>query len=112
MPFLDRAATFLADRVAPHLLLGKGPRNGLTLEAIERQASEEIQARIRMGRPGPEEARRTRPLPAWAQPRRRRTRRLDVIAVDLDALATPLRAPAPQADTPRVTAPARLSRQT
>lgn len=59
-------------------------------DELERQAQDEIQARIDRGRPGPEEAARRGPRPAWTLPHRpepaTETRRLDVVAVDLNAL--------------------------
>jgi len=58
MSFLDRASTFLADRVAPRLVFGRS-RDEAALAELERQARDELDARIRLGRPGPEEWQRT-----------------------------------------------------
>ena len=90
MAFFARAADFLTDRVAPHLVIGPGPRNQPTRAELENEAQRELQARIDLGRPGAEEAVRLRPGPPpdWAapQPARRPTRDLDVLTVRLDAL--------------------------
>lgn len=85
--FLDRVSAFLLDHVAPCLPTGNGPPHPSAAD-LERQAREELQAQIDKGRPGPEESRRTRPRPLWAQPRPRASRPLDVVAVRLDALST------------------------
>ena len=67
-------------------------------EALEREAEAEIQARIDLGRPGPEEAERTRPYPDWLLLRRPPMRPMDLVEVDLNALAPP---PAPTSTPPR-----------
>jgi len=84
--FMDRASAFLLDHVAPCLPTGKRPFMPAAAD-LEAQARAELQAQIDKGRPGPEEARRTRPRPAWAQPRPRSSRPLDVVAVRLDRLS-------------------------
>ena len=88
MAFLARAAEFLADRVAPRLVIGPAPRNQPTRADLELQAEQELQARIDLGRPGAEEAVRRRPRPDWADPapRRRPVQALDVVTVRLDLL--------------------------
>ena len=101
MPFFERTAEFLT-------ALGRAPRNQQTRAQLEVEAEQELQARIDLGRPGPEEAMRTGPPPEWAVPRpaRRPTRPLDVVTVNLDALgATPVVAP------PAPSRRARLSRR-
>jgi hypothetical protein len=89
MSFVDRASIFLVDRVAPLMVFGKGPRNQPSLADLEREAREELDARIRMGRPGPDEARSR----SQAGPFRVRTsdvtpgaRPVEVHVVALDAL--------------------------
>ena len=93
---LDRVSAFLLDHVAPCLPTGNGPLHPLAAD-LERQAREELQAQIDKGRPGPEESRRTRPRPLWAQPRPRASRPLDVVAVRLDSLSSGPGADAPSA---------------
>lgn len=94
---LDRVSAFLLDHVAPCLPTGNGPLHPSAAD-LERQAREELQAQIDKGRPGPEESRRTRPRPRWAQPRPRASRPLDVVAVRLDSLSSgaPAGSPSPR----------------
>lgn len=89
--FLDRVSAFLLDHVAPCLPTGRRESFPSAAE-LEEQARTELQAQIDKGRPGPDEARRTRPRPLWAQPRPRVSQPLDVVAVRIDALAPPVRA--------------------
>lgn len=89
--FLDRVCAYLLDHVAPCLPTGKR-ESFPTAADLEQQAKVELQAQIDKGRPGPEEGRRTRPRPAWATPRPRASRPLDVVAVRLDVLSPPLAA--------------------
>ena len=84
--FVDRVSTYLVDHVAPCLPARDRSRDEQAHEEIQRQAQIEMQAQIDKGRPGPEEGRRTRPRPVWAQPRPRASRPLDVMAVNLEAL--------------------------
>jgi hypothetical protein len=63
MSFLERTTTFLVERVAPKLIFGQ-LRDEAALAELERQAHAEIEARIRRGRPGPEE---WRPRPSRAR---------------------------------------------
>jgi hypothetical protein len=93
MSFVHRVAAFVADQVAPRLVIGKGPRNVPSREQLEREAAAELEARIALGRPGPEEAVRTRPVPAWCVPRPKPTQPLEVVRVRVDAVIPP--APAP-----------------
>lgn len=102
MSFLDRATTFLAGRVAPRLVLGGEARNHPTLADLERVAREELEACIRMGRPGADEGQpraQPPPSPRWPEdpldvvvgPVIRpmlpsRTRPVSVHSVTLDAL--------------------------
>ncbi|MGH9226194.1 MAG: hypothetical protein ACRD2W_20955 [Acidimicrobiales bacterium] len=95
MAFFERAAEFLTDRVAPRLVIGHGPRNGPTRAELEAQAERELQARIDLGRPGPEESVRRGPVPEGAVPRRRPTRPLDVVTVRLDVLGGSAQAAVP-----------------
>ncbi len=108
MSFLERATTFLVDCVAPRLLFGDKTSYSRSRAALEQEAREELEARIRMGRPGPEEWER-RPSPRPAPPRARpephpptvvrRTLPVGLIAVTLDGLVPP---GAPQPASPEV----------
>jgi hypothetical protein len=94
MSFLERTAAFLVERVAPKLIFGK-LRDEAALADLERQAREEIEARIRSGRPGPDEWRPRRPRSdAAPAPRRavpvRATRPVDVHVVTLGAITPPV----------------------
>ncbi len=101
MSFLEWATDLMVDRVAPRMVLGKERRNQPSRADLEEQARAEIEARINMGRPAPEEwqprARRSRPgvpapVPAPAEPERPRrrllppTRPVDVHSLTLAAL--------------------------
>jgi hypothetical protein len=101
MSFVHKMAAFVTDRVAPRLVIGKGPRNVPSREQLEREAAAELAARIALGRPGPEEAVRTRPVPAWSMPRPKPTRPLDVVRVRVDALIPPAPVPADEPVSPR-----------
>lgn len=103
MSFLDGASA-IVDRLATCFTFGSVPKNQLTRDEIERQALAELQARIDRGRPGPEEWARTRPPPVWAVPRPRAMRKVEAVAVRLDALA-----PAPQPSGERHSRPAELT---
>lgn len=92
------------ERIAPHLR-GKGSPTH-SREDLEREAQAEIQARIDRGRPGPEEAERTRPYPDWLLLRRPPTRAFDLVEVNLDALAPPPAPPVPRAPSLRPGPPA------
>lgn len=106
MSFIDRAS-LLIEHISLHLPAGRPPRNQPTRDELERQAAAEIQARIDLGRPGPEEAVRTRPVPQWAQRRKPvdagRTRPLDVVAVRLDAVEPTPPVSVPDRPRPRAT---------
>ena len=54
MSFLHRASAFLAERVGPHLVFGRS-LDDAALADLERQARAELDARIGLGRPGPDE---------------------------------------------------------
>ena len=122
MSFLDRASTFLAERVAPRLVFGR-LRDEAALADLERQARDELDARIRLGRPGPEEwQRRVRPgsepaapecaaarpvadrvpdpAPALRPVLGRSTRPVGVHTVTLHALVQPARPPRATEETP------------
>ena len=101
LPFYERAADFLTDRVASRLVIGRGPRNQPSRAELESLAQQEIQARIDLGRPGPEEAVRRDAVPDWAEPQPARSSRpLDAVQVRLDVLGVGA------APTPEVAAPA------
>ena len=87
--FVDRVSAFLLDHVAPCLPAGTRPLHPSAAE-LEQQARVELQAQIDKGRPGPDEGRRTRPRPVWAQPRPRASRPFDVVTVRLDAISPPV----------------------
>jgi hypothetical protein len=96
--------------MAPHLVVGSGPRDQQSRADLEREAQDEIQARIDRGRPGPEEGRNGQPLPDWAVPTPRPSRPVEVVAVRLDALrpAAPIVAATPVVPAPaKSTEPAR-----
>ena len=91
MSLLERTTTFLVERVAPKLIFGK-VRDEAALADLERQAREEIEARIRLGRPEPDESRTHFPRPTVApaprpRPPARPTRPVDVHMVTLGAIA-------------------------
>ena len=104
MSFLERTSAFLVERVAPKLIFGK--TDEAALAELERQAREEIEARIRLGRPGPKEARpRFRPpTPAPVPAPRVPVAASRPVGVHTVALAA-IGAPAPAAPRPMVEAP-------
>ena len=53
--FLNRTTDYFVNRVAPRLPGGRGTGDPARRAELERQALQEIQARISRGRPGPEE---------------------------------------------------------
>jgi len=86
-----RRTSSLIERIAPRLAVGRGPRNQPSREQLEREAQAEIQARIDLGRPGPDEFDRTRPVPDWLLLRQPpSTRRLDLLEVNLNAVVPPV----------------------
>ncbi len=86
---LGRVCAFMVDHVAT--CFPAGERGSFPTAAdLEQLARAELQAQIDKGRPGPEEARRTRPRPLWATPRPRASKPLDVVAVRLDVLPPPV----------------------
>lgn len=85
-----RRTSSLIERLTPHLAVGRGPRNQPTREQLEREAEAELQARIDLGRPPPEEFERTRPTPDWLLLRRPPTRSLDLLEVNLNAVVPPI----------------------
>lgn len=111
---IGRRTSSLIERLAPRLPAGKPPRNQPSREELEREAEAEIQARIDLGRPGPEEAERTRPYPDWLMLRRPPMRSFDLVEVNLEALAPPARmpeAPAPPSRGPGQPAGAESARR-
>ena len=119
MSLLERTTAFLVDRVAPKLIFGK-LRDEAALADLERQAREEIEARISLGRPGPEEYLPRVPRPTAGRPDppaprrptvpdtpapRRPTVPVDVHVVTLGAIA-PAVAPVRVVDVPLSERPA------
>jgi hypothetical protein len=99
--FVERASEFFVDRVAPRLIGRRGRVPQHDMEALERQAREELEARIQRGRPAPEEWPGTAPAdggspePAFApavRPPVRVAAALRVFTLDVD-LPTPASAP-------------------
>lgn len=97
-----RRTSSLIERIAPHLPRGGASRDQTSREQLEREAEAEIQARIDLGRPGPEEFERTRPVPDWLLLRRPPTRTLDLVEVNLDAVVPPVPTPDQIATLPPV----------
>jgi hypothetical protein len=95
-----RRTTSLIERLAPHLPLGRATRNEEAREQLEREAEAEMQARIDLGRPGPEEFERTRPIPDWLLLRRPPMRAMDLVEVNLDVVVAPVPTPAQVASQP------------
>ncbi len=93
---VDRVSAYLIDHVAPRLPAGRPGRGEPTRTQLEAEARAELEARLALGRPGPEEAGRRRPPPEWARPRLRPHRRVDVAVVRLDALGVAGEVPAPR----------------
>ena len=89
MALFRRTSSFI-ERIAPHLAVGSGPRNQPSREELEREAQAELQARIDLGRPSPEEFERSHPVPDWLLLRQPPTRKLDLLEVNLNAVVPPV----------------------